>query len=84
MEVARALLMIHAEASEAAESVRNNEPHFWLGENGKPEGLGVELADIVIRVMDLAEACEINIDDMITLKHEYNKTRPHRHGGKLL
>ncbi|WP_409969590.1 hypothetical protein RFF05_06670 [Bengtsoniella intestinalis] len=25
-----------------------------------------------------------SIDDMLVLKHEYNKTRPYRHGGELL
>lgn len=29
-----------------------------------------------------AEQHEINIDEMVKIKHEYNKTRPYRHGNK--
>ena len=54
---------IHAEVSEAWEEARM--PDFdaqaihYRYENGKPEGLPVELADIVIRCMDTAEALGI-------------------------
>lgn len=30
-----------------------------------------------------ADAHGVNLWDVIELKHEYNKTRPHRHGGKI-
>lgn len=53
----------------------------WL-ENGKPEGFDVELADAVIRIADLCGAFGINLAAAIELKHAYNQTRPHRHGGK--
>ncbi len=42
-----------------------------------------ELADILIRVLDTATARGINIGRAIILKHNYNRTRSHRHGGKL-
>lgn len=48
----------------------------------KPEGELVELADAVIRVMDYCESRGWDLGAAITLKHEYNKTRPFRHGGK--
>lgn len=41
-----------------------------------------ELADIVIRVMDLAYFKGINLEWHILQKIRYNKTRPHKHGGK--
>lgn len=41
-----------------------------------------ELADTVIRILDLCGALNINIDDHINLKLEYNKTRSRMHGGK--
>ena len=53
-------------------------------ENGKPEGFGVEIADAIIRCLDLTEALGIDIGERILEKHEYNGTRPHRHGGKKL
>lgn len=48
----------------------------------KPEGEMVELADAVIRIMDYFGARGWDLEAAIQLKHEYNKTRPHRHGGK--
>lgn len=48
----------------------------------KPEGIAVELADCVIRILDWCGKEGIDIEQIILLKHEYNKTRPYRHGGK--
>jgi hypothetical protein len=42
-----------------------------------------ELADIIIRAMDTACVFGLDIGNAVKLKHEYNKTRPHKHGGKL-
>lgn len=82
------LLMIHAEISEAAEEFARGNMKVWYQphktENMKPEGLGVELADAMIRILDLAEYLGMNMDDLITLKMEYNKKRPYRHGGKAI
>lgn len=50
----------------------------------KPEGTAVELADCIIRILDYCGKTEIDIEKIIKLKHEYNKTRPYRHGGKKL
>lgn len=41
-----------------------------------------ELADIVIRVMDLAEYKGIDLEGHILAKDRYNNTRPHMHGKK--
>jgi NTP pyrophosphatase (non-canonical NTP hydrolase) len=48
----------------------------------KPEGIAVELADCMIRILDYCGQAEIDIEAAIRLKHEYNKSRPYRHGGK--
>lgn len=50
----------------------------------KPEGILTELADSVIRIMDLCESKGWDLEKAIKLKHEFNKTRPHRHGGKVI
>ncbi len=39
---------------------------------------------IIARVYAIAEANGINLDAAILEKHEYNKTRPYKHGCKLL
>jgi NTP pyrophosphatase (non-canonical NTP hydrolase) len=48
----------------------------------KPDGFWIELADCIIRILDLAGAYNINMEELIKEKHEYNKTRPFKHGGK--
>jgi len=48
----------------------------------KPEGEAVELADAVIRIMDYFESKGWDLEHVIELKHDYNKTRSYRHGGK--
>ena len=50
----------------------------------KPEGIAVEMADCIIRILDWCGKENIDIDDIIHRKMEYNKTRPYRHGGKVL
>lgn len=41
-----------------------------------------ELADAMIRIMDLAYAKGIDIEKHILLKMNYNSQRPHKHGKK--
>jgi len=51
-------------------------------EHLKPEGLAVELADLLIRIMDTCGAYRIPIAEALILKMEYNASRPYRHGNK--
>lgn len=77
------LALIHSEVSEALECYRDGDMFpFVEAENGKPTGFPSELADIVIRVCDLAGALGIDLEGAIRRKAAYNETRPHRHGGK--
>lgn len=54
-----------------------------LGFDAKPLGFGIELADILIRVFDTAEAYGIDLQQALEIKAAYNRGRPYRHGGKL-
>ena len=73
----------HAEISEAWEEYRNGRaPDEIYISNGKPEGFPIELADLIIRVLDTCAAYRIDIEKAISIKHKYNKTRRYKHGGK--
>lgn len=50
----------------------------------KPEGVPIELADVIIRTLDFCQSRGIDIVAAIQMKLEYNKTRAFRHGNKLL
>lgn len=80
------LMLITCEAAEAMEEIRNGHAmtETYYDEKGKMQGVPSELADIVIRVMDMAEFYSIDLEAAIAEKHAYNVQRPYKHGGKLL
>lgn len=75
-----ALAMIHSEVSEALEELRKGNPL----DTHIPEytGAEAELADVIIRIMDLAELRGWDITKAIVAKHNFNTKRPYKHGGK--
>ena len=50
----------------------------------KPEGIAVELADVILRTLDLMAALGVDVDAVVMAKHKYNLGREYRHGGKAL
>ena len=89
------LCLIHSEVSEALEAYRTPNPMHditdgredvwaWTRHDGKPEGILSELADVVIRIFDLVGALGMadRFAAVLIAKMRYNRTRPHRHGGK--
>jgi len=67
------LALIMSEAAEALEWHRQ----------GKSEEIGHELADIMLRTMNLAEDLGIDLNACIEAKHKINMGRPFKHGNKL-
>ncbi len=75
------LMLVVSEAVEAMEELRSGKsPIVREVIAGKPEGFGSELADIVIRVFDLAMIEQVDLATEILEKIAYNKTRPKLHG----
>lgn len=81
--VAEIIALCHSELSEALEAYRNREPLVW-DNNGKPDGIAVELIDCVIRVFDYLAQTGVDIEKIMLEKHEFNKSRPYKHGGKKI
>lgn len=50
----------------------------------KPEGVAVEMADCLIRILDWCGKEGVDIDCIVQEKMAYNETREYRHGGKKL
>ena len=74
------LALIHTELSEALEALRLHDPP-----SDKLPGVSNfadEMADVVIRVMDLCESRSIPLGSIIMKKLECNMGRKHKHGGK--
>lgn len=78
------MMLMVSEVAEAVEEIRKGiPPNKTYVVNGKPEGTPVELADVLLRVFDYAESRNIDLVEAMLLKHEYNKSRPYKHGKVL-
>lgn len=84
------IALLHSEVSEALEAYRKwgfkdatpmagNVPN-----QPKPEGVGSELADVLIRLLDMTKRHGIDLYAEYVRKMAYNETRGYRHGGKKL
>lgn len=83
--IPQCLCLMHSELSEALEEWRDFPDDLATvrySPLGKPIGFGIELADLLIRVFDTCQEEGIDIEECLKIKHAYNVTRPHRHGGK--
>ena len=82
--------LMHSELSEALDEHRNGKPNEYADHthgpgwdcdgNCKPEGVAVELADCLIRILDTMLSLDVDIDGVVARKMAYNAGRPHKHG----
>jgi NTP pyrophosphatase (non-canonical NTP hydrolase) len=74
------IALITSELSEALEAVRKD----TVQDSHIPEfhGLEAELADAVIRIMNLADDTGARLAEAIIAKAAYNAGRPYKHGDK--
>ncbi len=70
-----AMALVHSEVSEAVEAWRDGQAMSWTDEQGKPQGVGSEFADILIRLGHYATIFGINLQAEVERKLEYNATR---------
>ena len=80
------LCLVHSEVSEALEEHRRGRSPteiYYRQFDHKPEGIPIELADVVIRIADFCGLHNIDLSEALEIKINFNKTRSHRHGNKV-
>lgn len=72
------LMLICSEAGECLEYLRHNNPKS--DHISKFSGAEEELADMIIRICDMAQARNWKLEEAILAKLKYNESRPKKHG----
>ena len=85
------IALCHSELSEALEEYRAGYDvtairihKIGITPFYKKEGFPIELADVIIRILDMAEFYGIDLETAIKEKIEYNRLRSYKHGGKII
>ena len=91
--------LLHTEVSEMFEAFRDwgledqtpgqidgvpYEESSFNGSLPKPEGVGSEVADVLIRLLDTCQRYDIDLQAEYERKLAYNRTRGYRHGNKRI
>lgn len=87
-EFGTVLMLVVTEVAEAMEAWRNGDDDSvvskeFITDDGKPEGVPSEMADILIRVLHICAIYGIDIREAMKQKMAYNAGRSYRHGNKL-
>lgn len=89
------LMLIVTEIGEAAEALRKDgidnslelpikdcTEKYFIFETNYKDKFQDELGDSIIRILDLCGYLDIDIDEWVNAKLEYNRTRAYKHGKK--
>lgn len=74
-----ALSLIADEVHEAIDELNKGLP-FTYYHGVSPKGELIELADVALRLLDYCGYKGYDLEAAMRLKHDYNTTRPYRHG----
>lgn len=72
-----AIALVHSELSECLEAHRKSLPDSHLPQH---KGVEVELADALIRILDMAAGFNLDVIGALKAKLIYNVNRPYKHG----
>ena len=75
------LCLMHSEISEALEAIRK--PDLKDKHLPMEDSVGLEMADVMIRIADFCVEFKIPLVDIIDRKLLYNETREYKHGKKF-
>ena len=89
--IERSCNKLHDDVIELHDAYRNGKLRERCDKSDKMEDAGIsalscleeELADIIIRALDISVKMGVDIGHSVIQKHLFNKTRPYQHGGKL-
>lgn len=78
------IALLHSEVSEMLEAYRDYKTTDPTIPRGKPEGIGSEAADVLIRLLHMCEKYDIDLGFEYRRKLSYNATRPYQHGRRTV
>lgn len=82
------IALLHSELSEALEHYRTGGPgninEVFYGKGDKPDGVPIELADVLVRLLDTCGRHNVDLFAAWRIKMSFNWQRSYRHGGKAL
>ena len=81
------IALCHCELSEALQEYRKGlgPQEFYYGPvRNEAHGIPVELADVILWILDYCAYVGIDIEMWLEKKNEFNRSRPYKHGGKVI
>ena len=81
--IGEAFFLVNTELAEAYEAMRKGTDKSPSEHIGLFTQIEEEIADAIIRLLDVAAHFNLRIGEAMTNKHAFNKTRPYLHGKKF-